>query len=54
MKVPSGNSKNLISWAYDSTGEYPGGNRLDSYDDGDSWQPVLEHDYMFETWGIAI
>jgi len=52
MNVPDGNSKNLISWAYDSTGEYPGGNRLDSYDGGDSWQPVLDHDYMFETWGI--
>jgi len=54
MNVPNGNNQNYITWTYDSLGEYPGGNRLDSNDDGDSWQPYLAHDFMFETWGIGI
>lgn len=52
MKVPGGDASNRIVWSYDNSGEYPGGSRVDSYDGGLNWNPVVAHDMMFETWGI--
>jgi hypothetical protein len=54
LKCTGINSSNAVYWRYDSSNAYSLGNILSSADNGSSWTPNIDNDFMFEVWGFNL